>query len=145
MSLQECIELAKSVGTAYLATVANDQPRVRALGMWFADETGFYFQVWSTKAIYNQIQGGKKAEACFYQPAPDGNLGKMLRVSGTVEIIDDIAMKEKCMQDRPFLKMLGMTGADDPRLAIFRIADGEAYIWTADYSGREAEIPRYTF
>jgi pyridoxamine 5'-phosphate oxidase len=145
MNLQECIDLATQVRVGYIATDDNSQPRVRALGLWFADATGFYFQVWTVKAIYRQLQQNKKAEVCFYQPGQSGALGKMLRIAGDVEILQDKALKEKVMQDRPFLKNMGLKSADDPRLAIFRIAAGEAYIWTPQFSGRESEIPRISF
>jgi pyridoxamine 5'-phosphate oxidase len=145
MNLQECIDLATQVRVGYIATDDNGQPRVRALGLWFADQTGFYFQVWTVKAIYRQLQQNKRAEVCFYQPGQNGALGKMLRIAGDVEILQDKALKEKVMQDRPFLKNMGLKSAEDPRLAIFSIATGQAYIWTPQFSGRESEIPRISF
>jgi uncharacterized pyridoxamine 5'-phosphate oxidase family protein len=39
-----------------LATAENDQPRVRALGFWFADESGFYFQTGSAKEFPHQLE-----------------------------------------------------------------------------------------
>jgi pyridoxamine 5'-phosphate oxidase len=44
MDFKDCVDFANETKTCYLATVEGDQPRVRALGMWYADETGFYFQ-----------------------------------------------------------------------------------------------------
>ena len=37
-------------------------------------------------------------------------------------------MKEKCLEDRPFLKELGLT-ADGDELFIFRIPHGKAHFW----------------
>ena len=44
MDFKDCVKFANDNKTCYLATADGDQPRVRALGMWYADETGFYFQ-----------------------------------------------------------------------------------------------------
>ena len=44
MNIQDCIKFTNENPICSLATVDNDQPRVRMLGFWFADETGFYFR-----------------------------------------------------------------------------------------------------
>jgi len=122
----DCIKFASENPIAWIATVEKDQPRVRAFGMWFADETGFYFQTATIKEIVAQLQTNRKVEFAFYQP--DDMTGTMLRVSGEVEFLDDLKLKEKVIKDRPFLKELGMTPQDE-RLIIFRVAKGEAHFW----------------
>ncbi len=49
MDFKDCIKFANETPVCYLATMDKDQPRVRALGFWFADENGFYFQIGSVK------------------------------------------------------------------------------------------------
>ena len=49
MDFGDCIKFANETPVCYLATADGDQPRVRALGFWFADESGFYFQIGSVK------------------------------------------------------------------------------------------------
>ena len=129
MNIQDCIKFTNNNPVCYLATVEDDQPRVRALGFWFADETGFYFQTSSIKEIPNQLKKNPKAEACFYKH--EGIIGTMLRISGEVEFIDDIAFREKAMNDRPFLKSFGIT-VDSPSLVLFRISHGQAHFWTME-------------
>jgi len=141
MGLKECVDFANRVKVAYLATVDGDQPRVRALMMWFADETGFYFQTQTVKALYRQLQKNPKVEACFWDPGE----GRMLRVSGVVEFLDDLELKRRCYEERPFLKEMGIKGPEDPLLAIFRIAKGEAFFWTREWSMKEDQIPRIRF
>ncbi|WJI08825.1 pyridoxamine 5'-phosphate oxidase [Methanobacterium sp. CWC-01] len=126
MEFGDCIKFASENPIAWIATVEKDQPRVRAFGMWFADETGFYFQTATIKEIVAQLQTNPKVEFAFYQP--DDMTGTMLRVSGEVEFLDDLKLKEKVIKDRPFLKELGMTPQDE-RLIIFRVAKGEAHFW----------------
>jgi pyridoxamine 5'-phosphate oxidase len=130
MELKDCIKFANETPVCYLATAEGDQPRVRALGFWFADETGFYFQIGAMKDMYGQLQENRKVEACFWQPE-EQSTGTMLRVAGEVEFVDDPELKKKVLEDRPFLKEFGMT-FDHPGLIIFRIAKGEAYFWTME-------------
>jgi uncharacterized pyridoxamine 5'-phosphate oxidase family protein len=128
-NLKECIELTNENKLCYLATIENDQPRVRAMGFWFADETGFYFQTGAIKELYKQLKNNPKVEACFYKP--DKMTGTMLRIAGKIEFVDDKKLKEKVLQERPFLKSMGLS-SENPGLIIFRIAHGEAHFWTME-------------
>lgn len=130
MDINDCIKFANETPVCYLATVDGDQPRVRAMGFWFADETGFYLQFGAVKDMYGQMQENSKVEICFWQPEEEST-GTMLRVAGEVEFVDDPGLKKKVLEDRPFLKDFGMT-FDDPGLIIVRIAHGESYFWTME-------------
>lgn len=129
MNYKECIDFANENPVAWLATSDKDQPHVRAMGMWFAAETGFYFQASTVKELVNQIKENPKIEIAFFRP--DEGTGKMLRVEGKAEIINDIEMKKKCLEDRPFLKDLGLTAESD-ELFLFRIHHGKAHFWTME-------------
>ncbi|WP_440948219.1 pyridoxamine 5'-phosphate oxidase family protein [Methanosarcina sp. T3] len=127
MDFNDCTKFANETPVCYLATVEGDQPRVRALGFWFADESGFYFQTGAMKDMYGQLRTNPKVEVCFWQPGEAA--GAMMRVAGKIEFVDEPELKKKVLEDRPFLKDLGMT-FDSPELIIFRISKGEAYFWT---------------
>ncbi|MGA2676442.1 MAG: pyridoxamine 5'-phosphate oxidase family protein [Methanobacterium sp.] len=127
MDFKDCIKFANETPVCYLATMDGNQPRVRALGFWFANDKGFYFQIGAMKDTYGQLQANRKVEACFWQPGEA--TGTMMRVAGEVEFLDDQELKKKVLEDRPFLKEFGMT-FDHPGLIIFRITKGEAYFWT---------------
>ena len=143
MDFKDCINFANKVKDCSVATVEGDQPRVRMLGLWFANEEGFYFQIWTFKEIYKQLKANPKIEICFYSEQKDIPY-RMMRVSGEIEFIDDIALKGKVLEDRPFLKELGAEGPDDPKLVIFRIAHGEAFLWPVkkkgEYPGAEKVV-----
>jgi pyridoxamine 5'-phosphate oxidase len=141
MDFKEYVNFANENKTCYLATVDGDQPRVRALGMWYADEAGFYFQAQSVKAMCKQLQKNPKVEVYF--AAKD--FCKVMRVSGLVKFVDDLAMKAKCINDRPFVKSFGITEPNNPLLAVFHLYTGEAYFWTMADSMKEAQIPRVKF
>jgi len=140
MNIQDCIQFTNENKLCFLATSEDSQPRVRALGFWFADETGFYFQTGSVKALYKQLLKNPLAEACFYKQ--EGFIGTMLRIAGKVEFIEDKKLKEKVLGERPFLKEYGLT-IDSPGLIIFRVAHGEAHFWTMENNLKPKEIIRF--
>ena len=129
MNIHDCIKFTNENPICYLATVEKDQPRVRALGFWFADETGFYFQTSTIKEFPGQLKKNPKTEICFYKH--EGMTGTMLRISGEAEFITDIHLKEKALIDRPFLKSFGIT-VDSPNLILFKIPHGQAHFWTME-------------
>ncbi len=129
----------------YLATVEKDQPRVRGFLMWFADETGFYFHTASTKGVYRQLRENPRVEICFHAPGIPPDPGRMMRVAGTVEFLEDIPLKNVLLEERPFLKKIGTGRPDDPLLAVFRVGRGEAYFWSMEDNLRESAVERIRF
>jgi pyridoxamine 5'-phosphate oxidase len=137
MNIKDCIKFANENPICSLATTENNQPRVRILGFWFADETGFYFQTSTIKEIPHQLEKNSKTEVCFYKH--EGMIGIMLRVSGEVEFLSDKKIKEKAISDRPFMKNFGIT-SDSPKLVIFRIGHGQAHFWTMENNLKSKEF-----
>lgn len=131
MTIKDCINFSNENKTCYLATAENDQPHVRALGFWFADETGFYFQATKNKEFIQQLKKNPKSEVCFFDyGAPKG---RMMRITGAVEFVDSDELRKKVFKDKPFLPKLGLT-IDSPNLAMFRIPHGKAHFWGNDNS-----------
>ena len=141
MSIEEYTKFANDNPMCYLATVEGDQPRVRAMGMWYADETGFWFQAQSVKAVYKQIKENEKVEVYFCTP----KYSKVMRVYGKMKIVEDMEVKKKCIAERTHLSSMGITEPDDPLLAVFHLYTGEAFFWTMADSMKEADIPREKF
>ena len=112
--------------------------------MWFADENGFYFHTGATKDVCKQLKTNPKVEVCFYAIG-DPKTAKMMRVAGEVEFLDDIALKTRLLEERPFLKAIVRSGAEDPLLVLFRVYTGEAHFWSMEDNMRESEIERITF
>jgi pyridoxamine 5'-phosphate oxidase len=127
MKFKDCVDFANKNPICFLATIEDDQPRVRAIGFWFADKSGFYFQTSTTKNFYRHLKQNPNTEVCFYEHKD--LVGTMLRITGKVEFIDDLKLKERALIDRPFLKELGVN-AQSGSLILFRIARGEARFWT---------------
>jgi pyridoxamine 5'-phosphate oxidase len=139
MDFKDCIDFANENHDCHLATVEGDQPRVRTLGMLFADETGFYFNTESPKALAKQLKDNQKVEACFFAK------GRTMRVTGKVDFVDDPAIRSRFYEARTFLKGLGVKGPEDPMLVVFAIRHGEAFFWTMAENMKESSIPRIKF
>jgi uncharacterized pyridoxamine 5'-phosphate oxidase family protein len=140
MDFKDCIKFANENPIAWIATMDGNQPRVRAFGMWYADETGFYFQTATMKEICKQIEVNPKIEFAFYKP--DDMTGVMLRVAGEAEIIDDPKLKVKVIEDRPFLQQFGLT-PEDERLFLFKVSKGEAHFWDWESNLKPKQIIKF--
>lgn len=141
MEIKKCIDFANKIKICFAATCDGEQPRVRPLLMWFADETGFYFQSQTVKNFYKQLLKNPKIELCFWDP----DEGKTLRVTGEVEFLEDLELKKRCLKERPFLYEIGIRDEKDPILALFRVSQGEAFFWTRADSMKEDQIQKIKF
>ena len=143
-NFQDCIKFAGEHPDVYFATDDNGQPRVRGMMLWFADETGFYFQTQSVKSFCKQLRKNNRVEVCFTNSS-SSKPSKVMRVTGLVKFIEDIELKKKILADRPFLKTMGLKDPENPVLVVFKIYTGEAFFWTLKDSMHEAEIERIRF
>jgi pyridoxamine 5'-phosphate oxidase len=163
MNFDKCMLFAKDHPICALTTIDGDQPRVRMFGMWFADDEGFYFSTTKVKEVYRQLRENAKVELCFYAPPAgalvsfpqtkqlyavrDGplgeggtiDLGKAMRASGNVVFLDDPKLKERLLEERPFLR------PQYENIVLFRVEKGEAWFWEFANGGRESEIERVHF
>lgn len=128
MEKQEIIEFANNNPVCYLGTIENNRPHVRAMLLWYADETGFYFETLSPKNMSKQIHMNSQVEVCFYNQPDDVLDAKELRVSGEIEFIEDKDVLERAFKSREYLEDL----AGQPikkYMEVFRIAHGDAHFW----------------
>lgn len=135
MDFKECIKFANENPTCFLATIDKDQPRVRGMQLYRADETGFYFSTGTPKDIYRQLSENSNAEICFYSPKEN----KTIRIQGKVEFLNDMKLKNEILEARPYLKpFIKIPG--NPLFCVFRISHGEAYTWTFETNMKLKEM-----
>ncbi len=144
MDYQDCIQFANKCHTVYIATIDGSKPRVRPLALQFANESGFYFQTEPVKNLYRQLKANNSIELCFHS-LEGGGLGRVMRVSGEIEFVNDLELKARLIQDRPFFKTLGIQKPDDPLFVLFRVKNGEAFFWTMEDNMKESEINKIQF
>jgi pyridoxamine 5'-phosphate oxidase len=146
MDMQEVFAFASQNPVTWLATVEDGMPHVRGMLLWFADETGFYFHTASIKPLAAQVARNGAVEAAFHN-AGGGKLGesRMLRVSGTAEIVADPALEERLYRERPWVLANRQAMAPGTTVVIFRIRHGNCRFWDMASNGHEREAPRISF
>jgi len=122
---KEIWEFINANRTSHLATVEEGAPRVRAMGIIKADEDGILFQTWRDKDVGKQLEQNPDVEFCF------NNYEQRIqvRVRGKVEPVEDTAMKEKFLEQRPNFQKLVEEGYE---LVLYRLKNGLAHVWTFD-------------
>ena len=115
----------------HLATVEENQPRVRAMLLYKADETGIYFHTRTDRDVYKQIGVNSNAELCFSCD------GIQIRISGALEEIDDNRLKDEILAhpSRQFLrsfKQMGLFKDFYKEVAVFVLKNGTASLWTME-------------
>jgi uncharacterized pyridoxamine 5'-phosphate oxidase family protein len=111
----------------HLATVEGNKPHVRGLLLYRADESGLLFHTGKMKDLYRQLTANPHVEMCF----SNGNFQDLIqiRVSGAVELVEDMEVKKEIVQKREFLKpWVERDGYGT--LAVYRMRKGAATIWT---------------
>jgi uncharacterized pyridoxamine 5'-phosphate oxidase family protein len=112
--------------------------------MWFADENGFYFGTLSPKEVSKQLKDNPKVEVCFYNNPAELPNGRMMRVTGEVEFLDDEELKKRITEERGFLE--DIVGKPIKHFfEVFRISTGEAHFWTLPDNLKESELERIKF
>lgn len=125
MVKEEIFQLMNENPAFHLATMDGDQPRVRGMFLFRADEQGIIFHTASTKDVFEQIMKNPKVELCFQ------GQGSQIRVAGVLERVNDENLKNEIFNhpSRKFLKAWKDNGIDG-LLEIFRLKNGTAVEWT---------------
>lgn len=143
-TIEEIWEFANQNPATWVATAVGDQPHLRAMAMWFADATGFYFHTGTQKRLHQQLLGNPKVELGFYNQGDGMGTMQMVRVTGKIEVVKDAALEKKLFEDRPWLNAVFQAYPND-RIFIFRIAHGEAQYWNMQLNCREKDTPPISF
>lgn len=127
MKKEELFTIMNENPVFHLATMDGNQPRVRGMLLYRADEDGIIFHTASTKDVYKQIKENPKAELCFQ------GQGIQIRVSGILESVEDEGLKNEIFNhpSRKFLQAWKDKGIDG-LLQIFRLKNGVAVTWSME-------------
>jgi len=133
MTREEILEFINNNPVIFLATAEGDQPRVRGMLLYKADESGIVFHSGTMKDVYRQVVNNPKAELCFN----DFKRGIQVRVTGELEIVDDNDLKDEIYEHptRQFLKgwrESGTLGDFYQSFVVFRLKGGRAATWTME-------------
>lgn len=120
-----------------IATSKNNEPHVRAFLTNIVDGK-FYFTTSAFKNVGQEILQNQKSELCYLAP----DFSKMLRVNTTLNILDDIEMKQHFIDTRDYLKGFS---ADDENFILFTLSNSKATFWSLENNLREDELERIEF
>lgn len=133
MTKEQIFELMSKNPAFHLATIDGGIPRVRGMLLYRADENGIVFHTGTFKDLYRQVLACPNAELCFNDYAQN----VQIRVSGSLEIVDDNALKNE-IADHPTRAFLqGWRNSVKleefyQSFIVFRMKGGKAVIWTME-------------
>lgn len=138
MTKNEIFEVITKNPVFHLATVDGDQPHVRSMFLYRADEDGILFHTGTAKNVYKQIINNKKVELCF------SCNGIEIRIAGELELIDDDSLKDEILEHptRGFLRAFkenGMFKDFYKDVSVFRMKNGVASPWSMEKNFSEKE------
>jgi pyridoxamine 5'-phosphate oxidase len=108
-----------------LATADKDQPHVRGMLMYRADEAGILFHTGDFKSLWHQLQDNPKVEICFN----DLKKGVQVRIMGKAQAVEDQGLKEEIVAARPFLGPW-VEERGYAMFKVFRVTECRAAVWT---------------
>ena len=134
MTKAEILEFIKNNPVFALATMEDDEPHVRMMQLYRVTESGLIFITGENKDLNKQLTKQPDVEMCFYSAGQ----GRQIRVSGSVEEIEDPELKKQVVCDWPFLKeWVDREGYDV--LVIYCLKNGKATAWTMEINFKPKE------
>jgi uncharacterized pyridoxamine 5'-phosphate oxidase family protein len=126
--MREITEFLNENRSGAFATVENGRPKVRPWGYMMEDNGKIYFCTANTKDVYKQLK-----EVPFIEFTVTSKDMVTLRLSGEVTFTDDLAMKDKILNNNLGVKAIYKC-AENPIFEIFYLEHGEAIF--SDFSGQ---------
>ena len=99
--MERVCHFLKDAGVYYLATVEDNQPRVRPFGTAHIFEGKLYIQTGKIKPCSKQIQANPKVEICAFLK------GAWLRLAGELVEDDRLEAKKSMLDAYPNLRGMG--------------------------------------
>jgi pyridoxamine 5'-phosphate oxidase len=127
MTKEEVIEFAAKNPVCSLATIDGNRPHVRMIMLYQADGNGIIFCTGRPKDLNKQLQANPAAEMCFY----NADEGRMVRIEGSVESLDDLELKKKVVEKFTFLKPVVESQGYDV-MVCYRLDNAKATTWTME-------------
>lgn len=127
MTKEEILEFATKNPVFSLATIDGNQPRVRSMMLYKADENGIIFCTGRDKDVNKQLSANPAVEFCFYS----AEQGRQVRIEGTVEMLDDLELKKQVVEAFSFLKpWVEIQGYEV--MICYRLKNARATTWTME-------------
>jgi len=127
MTKEEILEFVTKNPVFSLATSDGNQPHVRLIMLYRADEDGIIFCTGRDKAVHAQLQANPAIEMCF----SNSDQSCQVRIAGNVEMLDDLELKMQIVEQFTFLKPW-VESEGYEILIPFCLKNGKAIAWTME-------------
>ena len=117
-TIEDVCKFLKDAGTYYLATVENDQPRVRPFGTAHLFESKLYIQTGKKKDVSKQLSANPKAEICAFMN------GTWVRITG--KLIEDDRREARVSMLDAYPNLKAMYDPDDGNTQVLYFEDATA-------------------
>ncbi len=118
MTKEEVFDLIADAGFGFLATLENEQPRVRPMMPYLTEEGDMLLAVLSTSRTIEQVKENPRVEICYV----DRKMA-FCRVSGTAKISDSLDKKAVVFENVPMLRQY-FGSPEDPNFVLIEIDTG---------------------
>ena len=119
--MQEVYDFLKKCNTYYLATIENDQPRVRPFGTIDLFEGKLYIQTGKIKPVAHQMKANPKVEISGMTPE-----GQWIRLQAEAVLDDNVEAQAHMLDAYPNLK--AMYTAGDGNTEVYYLQNAKAQI-----------------
>ncbi len=116
--MKRVCDFLKEASVYYLATVENDQPRVRPFGTAHIFEGRLYIQTGKKKPVSHQLAANPKAEICAFKD------GVWLRVA--CELVEDDRLEAKKSMLDEYVNLRGMYDEHDDNTQVLYLNNAVA-------------------
>lgn len=132
MNYQDILEFVTKNPICTLATAQENQPHIRGFLTNIIDGN-IYFTTSANKNVGQQIIQNKKCELCYLA----SDFSKMLRITTTIEILDDKNIKQYLIDNRDYLKGFSV---EDETFLLLALGNSKATFWTITDNMKEGEL-----
>lgn len=119
-NVEQVLDFLNNAKTYYVATVEDDQPRVRPFGAHMIFEDKLYLVTNNQKACFKQMIANPKVEVCGMAG------GKWIRIAGKLVLDDRLEARAAMLEKNPGLGR--MYKADDGLMEVLYFEDATATI-----------------
>jgi uncharacterized pyridoxamine 5'-phosphate oxidase family protein len=132
-AVQKVYEFLADAKTYYLATVENDQPRVRIYGTYLLFEDNLYIMAFRRTNAVEQLKSNPKAEIATF------NKGNLLRLTCKLTEDDRQEVRDAMAEKMPSLK--DVAGEKNQNFVMMKVTEATAVI--APAMSEEGETYRF--
>jgi pyridoxamine 5'-phosphate oxidase len=126
MTKAEILAFLNNNPACHLAIIEGNKPHVRGMLIYQADKNGIVFHTAKTKDLHKQLSVNPEVELCFNNYKDN----IQVRVSGKMELVEDLALKKEIVSKRKFLQPWVEERGGYDFIAVYCLKKGVATVWT---------------